>query len=40
LIGLYPGLGKDVPIGENPAMARTFLNQFVKIDENYLAIDF
>ena len=41
VIGLYPGLfSKDIPAGENPTMALTFLNQFVKTDGNYPAIDF
>ena len=41
VIGLYLDLiGKDVLTGENLMMARTFLNQFVKDDKNYLVIDF
>ena len=41
VIGLYPGLAdKYVPPGENLAMSRTFLNQFVKADGNYLMTDF
>ena len=36
VIGLYLGLAdKYVPPGENLAMSRTFLNQFVKADGNY-----
>jgi len=41
VIGFYPGLvDKDVPGGENPAMARTFLNQLVKVEGNYSVRDF
>jgi len=41
VIDLYPSfIGKDIPVGENPSMARTFLNQFVKDHKNYLATDF
>jgi len=41
VIGLYPGLfGKDVLAGENPMMAWTFLNQFIKADSNYPVTDF
>ena len=41
VIGLYPSLvGKDVLVGENLAMARMFLNMFVKADGNYPATDF
>ena len=36
VIRLYPGLvDKDLPIEDNPLMALTFLNQFVKADGNY-----
>ena len=41
VIDLYPGLvGKGVPVGDNLAMAQTFLNQFVKVEENYSATGF
>ena len=41
MISLYSSLvRKDVSVGENPAMARTFLNQFVKVDGNYPVVDF
>ena len=40
VLGLYPGyVGQDVPVEENPAMAQTFINQFVKAHGNYLATD-
>jgi len=31
---------QDLPVGENPAMAQTFLNQFIKVHHNYPARDF
>jgi len=41
IIGLHPGnVGRDVPVGENPIMVPTFLNQFVKAKGNYPATDF
>ena len=30
----------DIPVGENPAVAQTFGNQFFKVCGNYLATDF
>ena len=30
----------DLLVGENPAMAQTFLNQFIKVQGNYLTRDF
>ena len=41
MIGLHLSLdGKDVPTGKNPTIAQNFLNQFIKVDGNYLATDF
>ena len=41
VLGLHPGrIGQDIPIGENLAMAQTFLNQLVKVQGNYPARDF
>ena len=41
VLGLHPGLvGKEVPTGETPAMAQTFLNYFVKAEGNHPARDF
>jgi len=41
VIGLSSSLiDKDVSVGENPAMAQTFLNQFVKSNGNYPMTDF
>jgi len=38
---LHPGLvEKEVPTGETPTMAWTFLNYFVKVEGNYPAKDF
>ena len=38
---MHPGrIGHDLHIGENPAMAQTFLNQFIKVQGNYLARNF
>jgi len=40
ILVLYPGnVRKDVPMWENPSIARTFLNQFVKTYGNYTATD-
>ena len=37
IIGLHPGnVGRDVPVGENPIMVLTFLNQFVKAEATIL----
>ena len=41
VLGLHSGnVGKDVPVGKNPAMVQTFLNQFIKVDSNYPTTDF
>jgi len=38
---MHPGrIGQDLPVGENSAMAQTFLNQFIKIQDNYPTGDF
>ena len=35
VLGTHPGsAGQDLPVGENPAMAQTFLNQFIKVQSN------
>jgi len=32
VLGMHPGrIGQDLPIGENPTIAQTFLNQFIKV---------
>ena len=37
VISLHPGLvGKDVVAGENQTMVQAFLNQFIKVNGNYL----
>ena len=41
IMGLYPGnVSRDIPMGENPAVALTFGNQFFKVNGNYPATDF
>jgi len=41
ILGLHPGnVLQDIPVGENPAMAQTFSNQFSKVNGNYPAMDF
>jgi len=41
ILGLHPGnVLQDIPVGENPAMAQIFGNQFLKVSDNYLATDF
>jgi len=41
VLGLHLGnIGKDVSVGENLAMAQTFLNKFVKADGNHPVTDF
>ena len=41
ILDLYPErISQDIPVGENPVMAQTFLNQFVKVQGNYPARDF
>ena len=41
VLGMHPErISQDLPIGENPVMAQTFLNQFIKVHDNYLAWDF
>ena len=41
ILGLYPGnILQDIPVGENPAMAQTFGNQFLKVNGNYPAAEF
>ena len=40
-MGLHPGnVSRDIPVGENPAVALTFGNQFFKVNGNYPATDF
>ena len=41
ILGLHPGnVLPDIPVGENPAVAQTFGNQFFKAHGNYPATDF
>jgi len=41
IMGLHPGnVSRDIPVGENPAVALTFGNQFFKVRGNYPATDF
>jgi len=41
VISLHPGnVGREVPVGENPAIVPISLNQFMKAGGNYLAVDF
>ena len=41
ILGLYPGnVLQDILVGENPAMAQTFENQFFKVHDNYPVTDF
>ena len=36
MLGLHPrNVGQDNPVGENPTMAHTFINKFVKAHDNY-----
>jgi len=38
---MHPGrVGQDLPGGENSVMAQIFLNQFIRVQGNYLARDF
>ena len=38
---MHPGrVGQDLPRGENSVMAQIFLNQFIRVQGNYLARDF
>ena len=41
MLGLHPGnVGLDIPVGENHAMAQTFINQFAKAHCNSLVTNF
>ena len=41
ILGLHPeNVLQDIPVEENPAMAQTFGNQFLKARDNYPAMDF
>jgi len=41
ILGLHPGnVLQDIPVGENPAMAQTFGNQFFRVYGSYPATDF
>ena len=41
ILGLHTGnVLSDIPVGENPAVAQTFGNQFFKAHGNYPATDF
>jgi len=41
IMGLYPGnVSREPPVGENPAVAQTFGNQFCAVNGNYPATDF
>ena len=41
VLGLHSGkVGQDAPVGGNPAMAQTFINQFVRVHGNHLVSDF
>ena len=41
ILGLHPGnVLQDIPVGENPAIAQTFGNQFLKVNDNYPTMDF
>jgi len=41
ILGLHPGnVLQDIPVGENPAMAQTFGNQFFRVNGNYPVTDF
>ena len=41
ILSLHPGnVLQDIPVGENPAMAQTFVNQFFWVNDNYPATDF
>ena len=41
VLGLHPrNVLPDIPVGENPAVAQTFGNQFFKAPGNYPATDF
>jgi len=40
ILGLHPGnVLQDILVGENPAVARTFGNQFLSVNGNYPATD-
>ena len=41
ILGLHTGnVLQDIPVGENPAMAQTFENQFFRVNGNYPTTDF
>ena len=41
IMGLYPGkVSRELPVGENPAVAQTFGTQFCAVNGNYPATDF
>jgi len=41
ILGLHPrNVLQDILVGENPAMAQTFGNQFFRVNSNYPATDF
>ena len=41
VLGLHLGnVGQDIPVGDNPTIASAFINIFVKVHDNYLAMDF
>jgi len=41
VLSLHPGrIGQYIRVGDNPAMAQTFLNQFIKVQGNYPIKDF
>ena len=41
ILGLHPGnILQDIPVRENPAIAQTFGNQFLKVSSNYPATDY
>ena len=41
IMGLHPGnVSREIPAGENPAMALTFGSQFCTVNGNYPATDF
>ena len=41
ILGLHPrNVLQDIPVGENPAMAQTFSNQFFRVNDNYPVTDF
>ena len=41
ILGLHPGnVLQDIPVGKFPAITQIFGNQFFKVHDNYLAINF